>query len=58
MDGAISAAEFRGLVNAIDCLRDLNCVELSSTLDQYGTSDHHCLMAEIDCIKTSLCLYK
>jgi hypothetical protein len=39
-------------------LRDLNCVELTSTLDQYGAFDRHSLMAEINCIPISLCLYK
>jgi hypothetical protein len=39
-------------------LPHLNCVELSSTLDQYGAFDHQCLMVVINCIPISFCLYK
>jgi hypothetical protein len=37
---------------------DFESVLSSSTLERFRPFDQYYLMAEIDCIKTSLCLYK
>jgi hypothetical protein len=50
--------DLRGSADGWVGMRDLNCVESSSTLERIEPFDHNHLTTKISCIPISLCLCK